>query len=370
MKKLIIILALLSVAAAPARVTNYTSNTTIRAADVSGNENAIFNYLSAGVDTFADGSIINADISSSAALAYSKLNLAGSIVNADIASSAAIVASKLDLTAPGGVGTTTPAAGKFTTLEATSTLKLGTTNQGDILYDNGTSLIRLTPGTSGQFLKTQGASANPTWTDGPGIPNNIQVFTTPGTATWTKPAGISKVYVKVWGAGGGGGSSSTSDGGGGGGGGGGYSEGLVTVTGNVTVTVGTGGTAGSAGNGGNGELSSFAGATTPTGAGGSGGAIGPTGAGGAAGAGSNGTINVTGQAGRTIIAGQTSPAIGGDGGVSFSQGGGGKGGYISGSTQAGSDGGQPGAGGGGGASNAAGDGAGGAGANGMVIVYY
>ncbi|MBI2101667.1 hypothetical protein HYT53_03565 [Candidatus Woesearchaeota archaeon] len=35
--------------------------------------------------------------------------------------------------------------------------------QGDILYYNGTSWVVLTAGTSGQFLKTQGAGANPVW---------------------------------------------------------------------------------------------------------------------------------------------------------------------------------------------------------------
>lgn len=35
--------------------------------------------------------------------------------------------------------------------------------QGDILYYNGTKLTNLGPGTSGQFLKTQGAGANPVW---------------------------------------------------------------------------------------------------------------------------------------------------------------------------------------------------------------
>lgn len=35
--------------------------------------------------------------------------------------------------------------------------------QGDVLYFNGTSWVRLAPGTSGQFLQTQGAAANPTW---------------------------------------------------------------------------------------------------------------------------------------------------------------------------------------------------------------
>lgn len=43
------------------------------------------------------GSIVNADINASAAIAYSKLNLTGSIVNADINASAAIVYSKLSL---------------------------------------------------------------------------------------------------------------------------------------------------------------------------------------------------------------------------------------------------------------------------------
>lgn len=35
--------------------------------------------------------------------------------------------------------------------------------QGDILYHNGTNLVRLAAGTSGMFLKTMGASANPVW---------------------------------------------------------------------------------------------------------------------------------------------------------------------------------------------------------------
>lgn len=35
--------------------------------------------------------------------------------------------------------------------------------QGDILYYNGVNLVRLAAGTSGNFLKTQGAGANPVW---------------------------------------------------------------------------------------------------------------------------------------------------------------------------------------------------------------
>lgn len=35
--------------------------------------------------------------------------------------------------------------------------------QGDVLYYNGTAWVRLGAGTSGQFLKTNGAGANPAW---------------------------------------------------------------------------------------------------------------------------------------------------------------------------------------------------------------
>jgi hypothetical protein len=39
----------------------------------------------------------------------------------------------------------------------------GTAAQGDVLYYNGTAWVRLSAGTSGQFLKTNGAAANPAW---------------------------------------------------------------------------------------------------------------------------------------------------------------------------------------------------------------
>lgn len=39
----------------------------------------------------------------------------------------------------------------------------GTAAQGDVLYYNGTAWVRLAAGTSGQFLKTNGAGANPAW---------------------------------------------------------------------------------------------------------------------------------------------------------------------------------------------------------------
>ena len=48
-------------------------------------------------------------------------------------------------------------------------IALGSDAQGDIVYYNGTNYARLAAGTSGQFLKTQGSSANPTWADSTGI---------------------------------------------------------------------------------------------------------------------------------------------------------------------------------------------------------
>ena len=83
---------------------------------------------------------------------------------------------------PPAIGGTTPAAGTFTALEATVTLKLGTTNQGDILYDNGTSLVRLVPSTSGMVLKTQGAGANPAWANALASVSDYGTSTTTATA--------------------------------------------------------------------------------------------------------------------------------------------------------------------------------------------
>ncbi len=72
------------------------------------------------------GSIVNADINASAAIAYSKLNLTGSVVNADIGSSAAIAYSKLaSLTSAhilvgsaGNVATDTAVTGEVTITNA------------------------------------------------------------------------------------------------------------------------------------------------------------------------------------------------------------------------------------------------------------
>ena len=51
-----------------------------------------------------------------------------------------------------------PSTGQF--------IDLASAAQGDVLYYNGTSYVRLAPGTSGQYLQTAGAAANPVWAAG------------------------------------------------------------------------------------------------------------------------------------------------------------------------------------------------------------
>lgn len=143
------------------------------------------------------------------------------------------------------------------------------------------SLLPSQSGKNNNFLTTDGT--NCAW----GQPyQNIQVFISSGT--FTKPTGISKVFVEVCGGGGaGGGGGSTGGKGshnymGGCGGGGGYSCKVCTITGNVTVTIGGaggessfgsdvhahGGGAGSSYSGGSGATASYDGDLSCVGQGG------------------------------------------------------------------------------------------------------
>lgn len=175
-----------------------------------------------------------------------------------------------------------------------------------------------------------------------GIPSHMEVFTSSGT--WTKPSGISYVYVKIWGGGGGGGTSS-GDNEGYGGGGGGYAEGIVQVTGNVSVTIGAGGSPDN--NGGN---SSFVGATSLIAYGGAGGSSNNGGSGGGASIGGT-TYGFAISGGNGNYSGGGSP-MGGAGGSHGSAAG------VSGCV--------PGGGGGGGGGGYSG----GAGANGLCIIMW
>src|SRR3990172_6259162 len=69
--------------------------------------------------------------------------------------------------------------------------------QGDVLYYDGTNFVRLAPGTSGQFLQTLGAAANPQWAA------NITAMTAQATTSGTSfdftgiPGGTKRITVML-----------------------------------------------------------------------------------------------------------------------------------------------------------------------------
>jgi hypothetical protein len=329
-------------------------------------------------------------------------------------------------------GRSTAGTGDPEDLSFTQLLDLvGSAARGDILYRNATAWTRLAAGTSGNYLKTQGAGADPTWAS-VGVAN-IQVFSSTGAATWTKPTGGQTTgRVVLVGAGGSGGSgrrgaSGTARFGGAGGGGGGYAEmtfPLSAASATETVTVGAGGpstlgaisdsTDGSAGSNGGNSSFTLGGTVVITAIGGTGGGGGTSAAGGTAGS-PNGVCQQVGGSGSAGVAGATATAAspstgslssaagGGGGGSGYSSanttgtaanggyssggdvvgpgtngkptsaqgytGGGGGGGGSSAGGNGGSGGSYGGGGGGGGGSlNGTASGSGGAGANGVVVI--
>lgn len=220
-----------------------------------------------------------------------------------------------------------------------------------------------------QCVSYSRASGQPVATTYSGL-TNIEVFT--GDGTWTKPAGINRVKVEVYGPGGGGGGAGSDNANGGGGGGGGYSEKIIldgALGATETVTVGTGGAGATAGNNagsaGSGSSSFGAHCSASQGTGG-GAASGSTY--GAGGTGTGGDINLTGGEGDgpDALSG-VRPLKGAGGDCAGPRGG--SGGSVTKSGSGGRNGKIPGGGGGGGIRSATTSKAGGAGQDGYVIVY-
>jgi hypothetical protein len=144
------------------------------------------------------------------------------------------------------------------------------------------------------------------------------------TSTWSKPASLRHVIVRVWGGGGGGGGASdATDNGSGGGGGGGYCENIIPVAAlasTVTVVAGNGGVGGSGNNAGTtGYTSSFG--THCIATGGSGAALEASGYA-SPGSGSGGLVNIGGGYGgtRSVATTVTGGGIGGIGAMGGSGG--------------------------------------------------
>jgi hypothetical protein len=138
--------------------------------------------------------IVNADVSASAAIAYSKLNLSASIVNADISGSAAIAASKLVGTDIATVGTITTGTWSATTVAVN---KGGT---GQTSYTDGQLLIGNTTGNT-LAKATLTAGANISITNGNGSisiaasSTSIPAWTYVSQSSTLNPAVAGRYYV-------------------------------------------------------------------------------------------------------------------------------------------------------------------------------
>jgi hypothetical protein len=156
----------------------------------------------------------------------------------------------------------------------------------DVATSGAKGLAPASGGGTSNFLRADLTWASPG--GGGGTPPDIQDFSTPGSSTWTKPAGAVMVLVTMFGAGGGGGGgrvradSSTVAAGGAGGGGGGFNFLQIPASelgATETVVIGAGGTAGlgrdttaqNGGNGGAGGATSFGAFGVRPGLGGNGG---------------------------------------------------------------------------------------------------
>jgi len=72
--------------------------------------------------------------------------------------------------------------------------------QGTILYHNGTDWVALSPGTSGQFLKTNGAAANPAWAAAAltAYDSGNQTITAGGSLTLAHSLGVKPKLIQVY----------------------------------------------------------------------------------------------------------------------------------------------------------------------------
>jgi hypothetical protein len=209
-------------------------------------------------------------------------------------------------------------------------------------------------GTTGQVLTSNGAGALPTFQAATGSAiATIDVKTTGTSATWTIPAGVTKVRITVVGGGGDGSVGTAGRGGGGAGGGGTAIKVLTGLTAGNTLTYTVGG-AGATSQVASGTqtittISATAGSTVSSESGGAGGI------------GSNGDLNVGGGGGSAAVIQADYAPQGGTGGSSYLGGGG----YTINNGGSGNAGRQYGGGGSGGCGSGVG-----AGAAGVIIFEY
>ena len=130
----------------------------LTAGNVTTNANLTGDVTSVGNATsIAAGVIVNADVNASAAIAYSKLNLATSIVNADISASAAIVDTKLAT-----ISTASKVSNSATTATSANTASAIVARDASGNFTAGTITANLTGNVSGSSGSTTGNAATAT----------------------------------------------------------------------------------------------------------------------------------------------------------------------------------------------------------------
>jgi len=109
-------------------------------------------------NTFTSGTTaVAGEVNANFDTIYSEFN--GSISNTNISGSAAIVGSKLDLSAPGAIGGSTPSAGTFTTLQSNGNTTIGDAS-GDTVHHNANTITY--EGATADDFETTFAITDPT----------------------------------------------------------------------------------------------------------------------------------------------------------------------------------------------------------------
>ena len=126
----------------------------------------------------AAGAIVNADINASAAIAYSKLDLANSIVSGDI-TTGAITTAKIGDNEVNG-----------------TKIAMGSDATGDIMYYDGTDYVRLPIGSSTNVLTVSGGV--PAWAAPTGLTTVTHNATLSGSGTSGSPLAINLGNANTW----------------------------------------------------------------------------------------------------------------------------------------------------------------------------
>jgi hypothetical protein len=121
-------------------------------------------------------------------LGLSALATAASVGTSDLAADAVTYAKLQNVSATSRVlGRVSSGAGDVEEVTATQVLDFISSTQGDLLYRNASAWVALPAGTSGQFLKTNGAGANPAWETQAGGQSDTRLgseaSTTPGATS-------------------------------------------------------------------------------------------------------------------------------------------------------------------------------------------